>query len=72
MTATATLTANPLTATDRCDRCGARGAVRVMMTGGGELVFCAHHARAFDSTIREVAVEIIEARVDEAAVQPAG
>jgi hypothetical protein len=41
-----------------------------MMTGGGELVFCAHHARAFESTIREVAIEVVEARADETQAQP--
>lgn len=34
----------PLTAADRCDRCGAQAYVRVLMTSG-ELLFCAHHAR---------------------------
>jgi len=34
----------PLTAIDRCDRCGAQAYVRVLMESG-ELLFCAHHAR---------------------------
>jgi hypothetical protein len=46
-------------AADRCDRCGARGKVRVVLAGGGDLVFCGHHARQFDATIRSVAVEIV-------------
>jgi hypothetical protein len=35
---------SPLTASDRCDRCGAQAYVRVVMPSG-ELLFCAHHAR---------------------------
>ena len=35
-----------LTAADRCDRCGAQAYLRVTMPSGGELLFCAHHARA--------------------------
>jgi len=30
-----------------------------MLPGGGDLVFCGHHARAYDAKLREVAVEII-------------
>jgi hypothetical protein len=33
------------TAFDRCDRCGARAKVQVLLNSGGELVFCAHHGR---------------------------
>ena len=33
----------PLTALDRCDRCGAQAYVRVSLTAGGELLFCGHH-----------------------------
>ncbi len=35
-----------LTAADRCDRCGARAYMRVVLPGGGELLFCAHHGHA--------------------------
>jgi hypothetical protein len=41
-----------LTAADRCDRCGARAQVRVEMRGG-ELLFCAHHAREHGSALRD-------------------
>ena len=34
-----------LTAFDRCDRCGARAQVEVILPSGGELLFCAHHGR---------------------------
>jgi hypothetical protein len=49
----------PLTAADRCDRCGARGTTRVILSGGGELVFCGHHARKFEDTIRSVAAAVV-------------
>ena len=48
----------PLTAADRCDRCGAQAYVRVVMTSGGELLFCAHHARKYDEGLRKVASDI--------------
>jgi hypothetical protein len=34
-----------LTNADRCDRCGAQARVRVVFTLG-DLLFCAHHAKA--------------------------
>jgi hypothetical protein len=34
-----------LSAADRCDRCGAQAYVRVSLVTGGELLFCAHHAK---------------------------
>jgi hypothetical protein len=40
-----TALAPTLTAADRCDRCGAQAFVRVQLASGGELLFCAHHAR---------------------------
>ena len=54
-----TSTLAPPSAADRCDRCGAAGKVRVVLAGGGDLVFCGHHARLFDATIRATAVEIV-------------
>lgn len=32
-----------LTATDRCDSCGAQAYIRVTMPSGQDLLFCAHH-----------------------------
>jgi hypothetical protein len=49
---------------DRCDRCGAQGQVRIVLAGGGDLVFCGHHAREYDATIRSLAVQVV--LVDEA------
>ena len=47
----------PLSAIDRCDRCGAQAYLRVMLETGGELLFCAHHAREHGPKLREVATE---------------
>ncbi|RLV55236.1 hypothetical protein D9V41_12095 [Aeromicrobium phragmitis] len=56
VTATAELSA--LTTGDRCDRCGAQAYVRVELTAGAELLFCAHHARQHEDKLREVAINI--------------
>jgi hypothetical protein len=47
-----------LTAVDRCDRCGARAYVRVLLPNDLELLFCAHHSRQYASALRKIAVEI--------------
>lgn len=47
-----------LNATDRCDRCGAQAYVRAELSNGGELLFCAHHARAHEEKLREIAAQI--------------
>ncbi len=54
----ATLAPATMTAADRCDRCGARAYVRVLLPGGGELLFCAHHGRAHQDALRAKAAEI--------------
>ncbi|MGN6161803.1 MAG: DUF7455 domain-containing protein [Marmoricola sp.] len=54
-TATAPSTSE-LTAVDRCDRCGAQAYLRVLLQAGGELLFCAHHAREHGDKLREIAV----------------
>jgi hypothetical protein len=46
------------TALDRCDRCGAQAYVRVELTSGGELLFCAHHAREHAEKLQEIAAAI--------------
>ena len=53
-----TVTASPLTATDRCDRCGAQAYVRATLMSGSDLLFCAHHWHENESALREVAVDI--------------
>jgi len=52
----ATMTA-PMTAQDRCDRCGAQAYVRVELPVG-ELLFCAHHARKHAEALEGVATSI--------------
>ena len=47
-----------LTAADRCDRCGAQAYLRVTLTAGGELLFCAHHARVHGDKLKQVALNI--------------
>jgi hypothetical protein len=56
--ATTIAPAAPLTASDRCDRCGARAYIRVSLLNGGELLFCVHHGRAHDAALRSVLAEI--------------
>ena len=53
---TAVATSTPLTAADRCDRCGAQAYLRVELQSGGELLFCAHHAREHGDKLKEIAV----------------
>jgi hypothetical protein len=55
---TAVAPSTPLSAVDRCDRCGAQAYLRVELTGGGELLFCAHHAREHGDKLREIAVHV--------------
>jgi hypothetical protein len=55
---TPTLAANPLTAADRCDRCGAQAYVRATMESGFDLLLCAHHFHENESRLRQVAVAI--------------
>jgi hypothetical protein len=55
---TPTLDATPLSALDRCDRCGAQAYVRTVLNGGSELLFCSHHWHENQERLRELAVEI--------------
>ncbi|HEY0168591.1 MAG TPA: hypothetical protein VGB75_16220 [Jatrophihabitans sp.] len=57
---TSTLTVEPLTAVDRCDRCGAQAYVRVTLPAGNELLFCAHHGREYAPKLRELDAEILD------------
>jgi hypothetical protein len=56
VTPTAPLT---LTAADRCDRCGAQAFVRVVLSAG-DLLFCGHHAKAYEVGLREKAVDWVD------------
>ncbi len=48
----------PLTALDRCDRCGAQAYVRATLPVGGELLFCAHHGRQHVASLRDKGADI--------------
>ena len=50
--------AGTLAAMERCDRCGARAYVRVLLPSRRELLFCAHHNRQYASALTKIAVEI--------------
>ncbi len=60
---TPTLTPPPETvavpgADERCDRCNAAGKLRVMIAGGGQLVFCGHHANKYAERLVKIAVQV--------------
>jgi hypothetical protein len=45
-------------ADERCDRCSAAGRIRIVLAGGGELIFCGHHANKYASDLTKIAVQI--------------
>jgi hypothetical protein len=49
-----------LSAADRCDRCGAQAYLRVELQSGGELLFCAHHAREHGDKLKEIAANVVD------------
>jgi hypothetical protein len=49
-----------LSAADRCDRCGAQAYLKVELQSGGELHFCAHHAREHGDKLREIAANLVD------------
>lgn len=51
-----------LSAGDRCDRCGAQAYVRVVLAGGGELLFCGHHFSEHEAKLTRVAVAVDDDR----------
>ena len=59
VTGTATPQAPTLSAADRCDRCGAQARVRVVLVQG-DLLFCAHHAKAHEDKLRIAAVDWVD------------
>ena len=60
MTTATAPAAAPLTAVDRCDRCGAQAYLRVELQSGGELLFCAHHAREHGDKLRQIAANVVD------------
>lgn len=59
-TTTPVIAARPLTAVDRCDRCGAQAYVRAILASGSELLFCAHHWHANEDALREIAIDVYD------------
>jgi len=57
---TAVAPSSALSAADRCDRCGAQAYLKVELQSGGELLFCAHHAREHGDKLREVAAHVVD------------
>jgi len=57
---TALAPAASLTASDRCDRCGAQAYIRVVLSAGGDLLFCSHHFNEHAEKLRPFAAEIID------------
>lgn len=57
---TTTLTRPALTASDRCDRCGAAAKIRAVLPEGGELLFCGHHARQHETKLKDLKATIQE------------
>ncbi len=47
-----------LSASDRCDRCGAQAYVRVTLANGFELLFCVHHSKEHADKLKQVALKI--------------
>lgn len=55
---TTTLAASPLTASDRCDRCGAQAYVRATLDSGFDLLFCGHHWHENEAGLRGIGARI--------------
>ena len=45
--------------TERCDRCGAAAKLEVVLTSGGDLAFCGHHANRNHEDITRIARRIV-------------
>ena len=59
MTGTVTSPAPTLTAPHRGDRSGAQAFVRVVLASG-DLLFCGHHAKAYEDKLRATAVDWVD------------
>ena len=55
---TAAMERSQLLDEQRCDRCGARGAIHAIAPGGRDLVFCAHHGREYAERLRADGFEV--------------
>lgn len=52
-----TESAAPPAASERCDRCSAAAKLRVVLAGGGDLIFCGHHANKYAEDLAKIAVD---------------
>ncbi|WP_018352877.1 DUF7455 domain-containing protein [Longispora albida] len=52
-----TESAAPPAASERCDRCSAAAKLRVVLAGGGDLLFCGHHANKYAEDLVKIAVD---------------
>ncbi|MFC6706408.1 DUF7455 domain-containing protein [Flexivirga alba] len=60
ITVTTAVAPTTLTASDRCDRCGAQAFIRARLSSDQDLLFCAHHGREHLDKLREIADEVID------------
>jgi hypothetical protein len=51
-------TVAPPAAEERCDRCNAAGKLRILLAGGGELVFCGHHANKYAEQLVKITIDV--------------
>jgi len=58
MSSQITMEQAPLNSLDRCDRCGAQAYVRAILLSGGQLLFCAHHAKTYAQGLKPVVATI--------------
>jgi hypothetical protein len=49
---------HPIAVPQRCDRCGAAAKVRAVLSEGGDLLFCGHHARTHETRLRQLAIAL--------------
>jgi hypothetical protein len=56
---TSTETRLPLTALDRCDKCGAAAMVRATLVAG-ELLFCGHHGRSIATPLVLASINVYD------------
>jgi len=52
-------THRPLTALDRCDKCGAQAMVRATLANG-ELYFCGHHGRKMGTPLVTKSMQVFD------------
>src|SRR3954447_12318590 len=53
--------AAPPAAEERCDRCNAAAKLRLVLAGGGDLIFCGHHANKYAPELVKIAVQVVAA-----------